>query len=375
MKDSKLKTCTRCLMDRTATDIKFDTNDICNFCTDYLIKTEKLKKSKDALFNIDKLVEKIKKDGIGKEYDCIVGVSGGVDSSFTLFKVKELGLRPLAVHLDNGWNSETAVSNIKNLVTKLNVDLYTHVIDWNENKEMQLAFFKANVVDIEMIMDNAQAALNFKMAKKYNLHYILSGSNTATEGIIAPKSWVHYKFDVRNIKDIVSKFSSIKIKTHPLISTLDYILLTKIYKIKWEYFLDYLDYNKSEALAVLVNAINYKPYEHKHYESVFTRFYQGYILPNKFNIDKRKMHLSMLILNNEITRDEGIKIINKNPYSDSELLRRDKEFVQKKLGITDSEFEKYISSKEVTHENYKSEVILLNSLLKIKSIFKKNIQF
>lgn len=362
----EIRTCTRCVMDETAINIEFDDNGVCNFCKDYLIKVKNVDSTHGGENDLNLLVSKIKKEGQGKEYDCIVGVSGGVDSSYTLLKVLELGLRPLAVHLDNGWNSELAVSNITNLITKLNVDLYTHVIDWQENRDMQLAFMNANVLDIELLMDNAMAALNYNIAKKYNLHYILSGTNTATEGMAAPQDWVHYKFDVRNIKDICRKFGTKKIKSHPLMSTLDFAINTYIRKIKWVHFLDYLDFKKMEAIETLKEKVNYKPYPHKHYESVFTRFYQGYILPNKFNVDKRKLHLSTLVMNNEITRDEALLHFKENPYPDLNLLEQDKEYVLKKMGLTRLEFDKYINSPGVPHSKYKTEEPFFKLLLRLK---------
>lgn len=366
---SDVQICKRCVMDSTASNITFNQYGICNFCTDTLIKMNSLKERESH--DLNELVQHIKKDGHGKEYDCIVGVSGGVDSSYTLYKVVQLGLRPLAVHLDNGWNSELAVSNITNLITSLKVDLYTHVIDWKENRDMQLAFFKANVVDIEMIMDNAQAALNFRMAHKYKLHTILSGSNTATEGIAAPANWTHYKFDVMNIKAIQKKFGTMKIKTHPLISTIDYLRYTKMNGIKWEFFLDYLVYNKAEAVEILKKEVGYKPYPYKHYESVFTRFYQGYILPEKFNIDKRKMHLSALILSGEITRDEALEYFKTSPYPDQALLKQDKEYLIKKFGMTIEEFDAYMKTKSVAHSEYPSEERLFKLFLMINRTLKR----
>jgi N-acetyl sugar amidotransferase len=363
-----IKVCTRCVMDTTASNIVFDENGVCTFCKDFLVKVNNVSATHRGNSDLSKLIEKIKKDGKGKDYDCIVGVSGGVDSSYTLIKVIELGLRPLAVHLDNGWNSELAVSNITNLITSLNVDLYTHVIDWQENRDMQLAFMKANVLDIELLMDNAMAALNYNIAKKYNLKHILSGTNTATEGMAAPKDWVHYKFDVKNIKDICNKFGTLKIKSHPLLSTSEYAINTFIRKITWVHFLDYMDYKKKDAINTLIEKVNYKPYPYKHYESVFTRFYQGYILPNKFNVDKRKLHLSTLIMNGEISREEALEHFKVNPYPDPQLLEQDKEYILKKMGLTKFEFDSYISTPRVPHSFYKTEEPFFNMLLRLKKL-------
>ena len=183
--------CSRCLMDTTASQIKFDEKNICNYCSDFLIRNEDQNKKTDI--DLNKLIEKIKSDGKNKAYDCIVGVSGGVDSSYVLYKVVELGLRPLAVHLDNGWNSELAQNNIPNLVTKLNVDLYTKIVDWEEYKNLQEAFFYSNVIDIELLLDNAMLAINYQMANKYGIKYILSGTNTSTEGFKIPSNWSWFK--------------------------------------------------------------------------------------------------------------------------------------------------------------------------------------
>ena len=352
-------------MDSSASNIIFNEEGNCNFCEDFILNDIKIEK-----LDINPLLKKIKEDGKGKKYDCIVGLSGGVDSSYTLLKTIELGLRPLAVHLDNGWNSETASSNISSLVESLKVDLHTHVINWKENRDLQLSFIKANVIDIEMLMDNAQAALNFQMAKKHKIKHILSGSNSKTEGIAAPKNWTHFKFDVKNIKAIHRKYGSHKIKTHPLISTLDYLYFTQIKKIKWVFFLDYLDYDKITATSELVK-IGYKPYLHKHYESVFTRFYQGYILPNKFNVDKRKMHLSALILTGLMNREDGLNELKKSPYSDENLLNQDKDFVIKKLRMNNESFDEYILQKPVLHDEFPSEKSFFNFLLKIKNRYEK----
>lgn len=348
-----MRICSRCVMDETAGDIIFNSNGKCDYCTDFLSSYPSMTLQKNK---INEIIDKIEVDGAGKPYDCIVGVSGGVDSSYVLSLVVEHGLRPLAVHLDNGWNSDLAVSNINNLVTKLNVDLYTHVIDWKENKDLQRAFISADVVDIELLMDNAMLALNYRMAKKYKLKHILSGSNSATEGIKMPKSWNWMKFDARNIKAIHKKYGSAKIKTHRLISLTDFLYFKFIRKIEWVSFLDYFDYQKEDALRHLEKNYGYRRYPYKHYESVFTRFYQGYILPNKFGIDKRKLHLSNLILTNQMSRDEAIFLLSQNPYESDQRLKDDYDFVIKKLGYSDFEFEEYIKRSRVPHSEFSNSV-------------------
>jgi N-acetyl sugar amidotransferase len=363
-------------MDTTADNITFDKSGYCNYCTDF---TKRLEMNQSALgFEMetkrDSLINKIKRDGKNKTYDCIIGVSGGVDSSYALYLAKKYGLRPLAVHLDNGWNSELATHNISNLVNKLGVDLYTHVIDWEENRDMQLSFFSANVVDIEMLMDNAMLTINYQQAGKYKIKYILSGCNSSTEGMQIPKTWNYYKYDKKNILAIHKKFGKIAIKTHPLFSTLDWLWNEYIIHHKWISFLDYVPYNKQEALNILQKEMNYKPYSYKHYESVFTRFYQGYILPHKFNIDKRRVHLSSLIITGQMTREEAIKNLELSPYPDSFQERQDKEFVMKKLGFTEETFDRYIHTPGVPHEHYANEKWLIDLLQYVNRI-RKNVLY
>jgi N-acetyl sugar amidotransferase len=353
-------------MDTTATDIVFDEHGHCNYCTDFAIKLERVQSKLLAQTNAkEEFIKSIKEQGKGKQYDCIVGVSGGVDSSYVLYLAVQHGLRPLAVHLDNGWNSELASHNIANLVTSLGVDLYTHVINWNENRDLQRSFFKANVVDIEMLMDNAMLALNYRMAAKNKVRFILSGSNSATEGMNMPKGWNHLKFDARNIKAIHQQFGTHPIKTHPLLSTAGFIWYEFVKKIKWISFLDYFDYKKDTAIETLVKECNYKPYPYKHYESVFTRFYQAYILPKKFNIDKRKLHLSTLVISGQLSRSEAIKLLNEPTYSSDELEKQDLKFVLKKMGFSEEEFMDYLRSPNRLHNSYKTEEPLWNGMKKI----------
>ena len=227
-------------MDTTASDIQFDKDGFCNYCHDFITRQNNLKNSD---LNLSKLINEIKNKGKKLKYDGIVGVSGGVDSSFSLIKACEHGLRPLAVHLDNGWNSELAQFNISNLVRKYNVDLYTHVIDWKEYRNFQEAFLLANVIDLELLMDNAMLSVNYKLANKYNIKYILSGTNTSTEGFKIPYNWSWFKNDARNIKNIGKKFKKQKIKTFPTFGTFDFIRYELFKKIKWILFPDYFEYN------------------------------------------------------------------------------------------------------------------------------------
>jgi N-acetyl sugar amidotransferase len=344
-------------MDTSVQDIAFDRDGVCNYCTEFLVrsgdilnKSTELKKGE-----LDLLVASIKEQGKGKPYDCIVGVSGGVDSSWVLVKAVELGLRPLAVHMDNGWNSELAQNNIANLIAKLGVDLYTHVVNWSEYKLLMQSFFDADVIDVELLYDNAMLAVNYRLAKQFKLKHILAGTNQATEGMKIPSNWNWFKYDKKNIYGIASKFGGVTIKTLPTIGTLDYVNYVVLQKIKWHSFLDYFDFNKFEALDSLERSYGYKRYPYKHYESIFTRFYQGYILPKKFGVDKRRVHLGTLVVTKQMMREEAIKDLEGLPYPSEKALDEDIEYFLKKMAWTKGQLETYLARKAVPHTAYPSE--------------------
>ena len=362
-----VQTCSRCIMDTTAPDITFDEQGICNYCTDFLRKKAKhlpLDEA-DRLRRLDSLVETVRNSAKGKKYDCIVGLSGGVDSSWALVQAVRLGLRPLAVHMDSGWNSELAQNNIANLVRRLGVDLYTHVIDWPEIRGLMEAFFAADVIDVEVLYDNAMLAVNYRQAAKYGLKYILAGTNIATEGVDIPRTWNWHKADKRNIVGISRRFGGPKLKTFPAISTLDMVRYIGLQRIKWISFLDYLDYRKSDALEVLQRDFGYKPYAYKHYESVFTRFYQGYLQPYKFGVDKRKPHLSSLIMTGEMTREEALQRASGIAYPSEKDMEADRLYFIKKMGWSEEKFRDYMSRPEKPHTDYPSEAAFFAKLLGI----------
>ena len=359
---NNLRVCTRCVMNSSAARIYFNDKGICNYCNDFEKKLNDYRKNKPIL---DNLVSKLKKNK-KNNYDCIIGLSGGVDSCFTVHKAVEIGLNPLVVHLDNGWNSELAQNNIENLVKALNIDLYTYVNNWNEYKNFMNAFFDANVIDIELLMDNAMLAVNYREAAKYDLKYILAGTNISSEGMAMPQNMNWIKFDKKNIKNIIKRFGGYKLLTYPAIGTFDLVYYILIKKIKWLSFLDYFDYDKFKAIEILKEKYNFKPYPYKHYESIFTRFYQGYILPKKFKIDKRILHYSTLIISKSMTREFALKELqNEYAYSSNEQLELDKEYFLKKMGWTEFKFNSYLSQPQVNHDFYSSEKKLYKFLLKI----------
>ncbi len=357
--------CKTCLMDSTAEGFTVK-SDKCNFCIEFkslLISYQNQK------FDLEKLVDEIKNKNKNKPYDCIVGVSGGVDSSYSLLKAKELGLRPLAVHMDNGWNSELGQKNIESLVKNLNVDLSTHVINWSEYRSVMNAFFKADVIDIELLMDNAMTSVLYKAAAKWNIKYILAGTNLATEGMRMPSNWNWFKFDKKNIRGIARKDGFKKFETFPLFGVKEFLFYRVFYKIKWISFLDYFEYDKDNAINELEKNVGFRKYRQKHYESVFTKFYQGYILPMKFGIDKRKLHLSNLILTGQIDREKALKILEKSPLLDFDNIENDKEYFSKKMKWTNKDLENYINRPEKKHSQYPTEYPLWLLIKKLYRFF------
>ena len=348
--------CSRCILDTNDdSHIQFDEKNICNYCRKYeYIQTVELGSPEERKNKLAAKIEEIKSHGKGKNYDCLLGISGGVDSSFLAYWAFENGLRPLVIHLDNGWNSELAVQNIQSICQKLNYDLHTHVIDWEEFKELQLAYLKASVVDIEVLTDHAITAVTYDIAKKYHIKYTLSGYNYATEAIM-PKGWTFDKTDYTNIIDIYKKYGCRKtLKTFPKLTFAKKLYYHFFLKIESVQVLNYINYNKATAKKILTEKLGWKDYGGKHFESVFTKFYQIYILPNKFKIDKRKAHLSNLICSGQITKEEAMEELKKQIY-DGIKIQNEKEYVIKKLGLTTKEFEEVMNLPVRKHQNFDSD--------------------
>jgi len=338
-------------------EITFDENGVCNYYHDYKrVEAIGLFRGDAGKAKLAEFVNRIKENGRGKPYDCLIGLSGGVDSTYVAWLVKSHGLRPLAVHLDNGWNSELAVKNIENIISKLGIDLFTLVVNWQEFKDIQLSYLKASVVDIEVVSDHAIFATMYKLAKEKNIGYIISGQNIVTEHIM-PQSWLYKKMDFVNLKDIHSKFGTVKLKTYPTFDFKKYVYYSSVLQLLPFYILDYVDYNKKAVKEFITKELNWRDYGGKHYESIFTKFYQAYILPEKFKIDKRKAHLSTLICSGQMTRQEAIGELEK-PIYDPEELKADKEYVLKKFGLTEAEFERIMQLPVRKHTDFKTDAQL-----------------
>ena len=348
---SDYRICLRCLMDTTDPDIVFDENGMCNHCHDHdRLMKQKVVTGKAGEVYLQKLVEEMKRAGRGKPYDCIIGVSGGVDSTYVACLVKKMGLRPLAVHMDNGWDSELAVKNIEETLKRLGIDLHTEVLDWEEFKSLQVAFLRASTPDSEIPSDHAIAAVLGNMADKLRIKYIISGANVRTESHL-PRAWSQGHFDWKYIRSVNQQFGRAPLRTFPHLGFFTYYrrLLTH----RRVDVLNYIDYNKFEAIKVLEQELGWRYYGGKHYESIYTRFYQGYILPVKFGYDKRRAHLSSLICSGEITREFGLKELDRPTYLPT-MQEEDREYVVKKLGLTDDEFEKILGAPKKTFWDYPS---------------------
>ncbi|MFN8414017.1 MAG: N-acetyl sugar amidotransferase [Anaerolineales bacterium] len=348
---SEYRMCTRCVMDTTDPDIVFDENGVCNHCHTYdRMVREYVVDGEEGLRELEQIAQKIRKDGEGKKYDCIIGVSGGVDSTYVAFRVKELGLRPLAVHLDNGWDSELAVKNIEETLKRLNIDLYTEVLDWEEFRDLQVSFLKASTPDSEIPTDHAIVALLSNMAEKLGVKYIIVGHNVRTETHL-PRSWSQGHFDWKYIRAIQNMFGTLPLKTFPHFGFFKFYF--RMITQKRIEILNYIGYNKKEALRVLQDELGWRYYGGKHYESIYTRFYQGYILPEKFGFDKRRSHLSSLVCSGEITRSQALDDLSAPTYAPS-MQEEDREYVVKKLGLTDDEFTTIMALPRKTYWDYPS---------------------
>lgn len=363
--------CTRCVMDTSVPDIEFDDEGVCSLCRaadermkiDYFVGPQYKPQ-------LEALIARIKEEGKNKPYDCIIGVSGGVDSSYTAYLVKRVyGLRPLAVHFDNGWNSDLAVENIERLLRTLEIDLHTHVMDWEEFRDLQLSFLKSSLANTEIPTDHGIVALLYRMAAKHNVRFIINGGNLATESIM-PDSWMHDAKDLTLIKAVHKQFGTRPLRTFPMLSNarLAWYILAR--RIRYVTLLNYIDYNKDEAVAFLEKELGWRKYAGKHFESIFTRFFQGYLLPQKFGMDKRRPHHSSLIVSGQMTRDEALADLETVPYP-ADLETADIEYVSQKFGLTPEEFSGIMALPVKRSDDYPNDTQLLNRLAPLLKHVKK----
>jgi N-acetyl sugar amidotransferase len=365
------KECTRCMMN-TSIDklIKFNDQGLCNHCQRYdqLVRSRVVSDGQSSV-ELNKLVTKIKNAARGGRYDCIIGLSGGVDSTYVAYFAKELGLKPLAVHFDNGWNSELAVKNIENTLRLLDIDLHTYVVDWEEFKDLQRSFLFASTPDGEIPTDHGIYAALWRIAAKYRIKYIITGMNFASESMSIP-NWSYGHSDYFYIKNIAKRFGSYSLKTFPGFSIWYLFYVTFILRIQRVSILNYIQYNKDDAIKIIKDKLNWTPYGGKHHESIYTRFWQGVVLPEKFGIDKRYAHLSDLINSGQITKDEAINEI-KNPTYSLDLQKSDRSYVAKKLGFTSKEFEGVMMLPVKNFNDYPNNYFIINSLKKIVDFLRK----
>jgi N-acetyl sugar amidotransferase len=331
--------------------ITFDDKGICNYYYDYK-KVEKAHvfNGAEGKQKLDALVSRIKESGRGKEYDCILGLSGGADSSYLAYLAKQVGLRPLVMHFDYGWNLELAVQNIENIIKKLGFNLYTIVMDWEEMRSLQRSYYRANVLDLDVPADHMIFGALYQTANKFGIRHILSGKNIVTEAVL-PGAWNYNKFDLVNLKNIHRQFENGSLKKLPALGVWEFGYYAAFKKIQLVDMLDLVDYNKKEIKELLARELGWRDYGGKHYENIFTRFYQGYLLPVKWGIDKRKAHLSNLIFSGQITKQQALEELSQPPYERA-LIMEDMEYVSKKLGFTLEEFIQVINQPNRSHAEF-----------------------
>ncbi len=358
---SALRICTNCVMDTSDALITFDDKGVCDHCRTFHAKVRPNwhtdERGERALRT---LVQRIKAQGQGKDFDCIIGMSGGIDSSYLTYIATEFGLRPLVFHVDAGWNSQEAVNNIEKLVDKLGLDLYTEVIDWEEMRDLQLAYFKSGVPHIDTPQDHAFFATMYKFSETHHIKTILTGANLSTECIRNPVEWMYYQSDLIQLRDIHRRFGTKPLVNFPTTSILRHkIWLPYVKGIRVERPLNLVPYDKAGAMKLLTEKFGWQPYPQKHFESRFTRFYEGYWLPKKFGYDTRKVQFSSLIVTGQMTRDEALERL-KSPPLDDATVRQEFEYVANKLDIGTSELQSYLDAPNKTYRDYRSQQVYYN---------------
>lgn len=370
----KYQICTNCIMDTShSPEISFDENGMCSFCQIFKVYEERTLKNLDKDSEFDNAVKLMKKEGEGKEYDCLLGLSGGVDSSYLALKLHELGLKVLLVQLDNGWNTELSINNIQLVAEKCKFDLITYIVDWEEFRDIQKSFLLASVRNLEAPSDHAIFATIYNTAIKHKIKYIISGVNYQTE-FTSSISYGHAYSDLKHLKAIHKLFGSKKLKTFPMLShwkRMYFDLFSS--RVKYVPLLNYMEYNKEKAIEELILKLGWKPYEGKHFESTITIFHQAFYLPEKFNLDKRRLHLSDLIRTKCINRDQALIEIS-TPILDSSKLSELVKYVSKKFELTEAELIQIVKKPEVPYTSYPNfdfQVKIVNKILRLLNRIKK----
>lgn len=354
--------CSNCIMDTSDSNIVFDDRGWCDYCNNYhanILPSWHPDARGEA--EIRAVADRIRRDGQGRDHDCLIGISGGVDSSYVTYLAKEkLGLRPLIFHVDAGWNSQEAVNNIEKLVDGLGLDLHTEVIDWQEMQDLQLAFFKAQVPHIDTPQDHAFFAALYNFAARHGQKYIITGANYSTECVREPLEWHYHASDLRQLRDIHRRFGTRPLRTFPTADIFTYKLYYRWVKgVRVVKPLNCFPYRKEEAMQLLADRFGWQKYAHKHYESRFTRFYEGYWLPTKFGYDKRRAHFSSLILTGQLARDEALRRIAQPAY-DEETIHQDFEYIATKLGLTPAALREIMSGPNRTYRDYRNSMGLID---------------
>jgi N-acetyl sugar amidotransferase len=339
-------------MDTSDPAIEFDAEGVCSHCKTYdqVLGVEPLDERLRSA-QLEAGLARIKRDGKGKPFDCVVGISGGVDSTYVVWLAKQHGLRPLAVHLDNGWNSEIAVGNIHRALEKLNVELYTRVLQWDEFRDLQVSFLKASTPDAEIPTDHAIVATVFQTAWKRGIRHLVLGHNKATE-LVLPAAWSQGHFDWRYIRTVQARFGTRPLKDFPHLAFTDYARFRVTAERSSFNILNFVDYSRQAAIDVLQRELGWRDYGGKHHESVYTRFFQASILPRKFGFDKRRAHLSNQVLAGQLSRSQALAHIATPPYATPQLEEEDRHYVIKKLGLTEASFDALMALTPKRYEDY-----------------------
>jgi N-acetyl sugar amidotransferase len=353
--------CTNCVMDTSDTTLRFDERGWCQYCCNYYKNIlPNWHPDERGLAEISPVIDKIKKEGRGREHDCIIGISGGLDSSYVTYVAREkFGLRPLMFHCDTGWNSDLGVSNIQKMIDGLGLDLVTEVVNWEEMKDLQRAFFKSQVSFVDTPQDLALFSAMYNFAARNGFKYVITGGNNSTECVRESLEWTYFSTDTVQVRDIHRKFGSRPLKTFPTCDILKYRLYYRWLKgMRVVKMLDYVPYIKKDAIAELSEKFGWQPYPQKHYESRFTRFYESYWTPKKFGYDKRRAYLSSEILTGQLTREEALARVAK-PELDEETMAREFEYVATKLGWTVAEFEAIFKGRNKTFRDYRNNMFII----------------